>query len=171
MSADFTTILYEEDGPVGTITLNRPDAANMFNAVMCRELRDCTIGDDGLELLAQRARCPRLRRLGLAGNRVSPAALEQLLESPLTQRLESLDLSASLDDEAALVLTRIEIPPRLSRLDLRRNDFTEQTLLAIANSPTLVAIRNIELEATPWGFAPASRQRLEERFGPEWYRT
>lgn len=37
----YETILYSEDGPVGTITLNRPDDGNMFNATMCRELRDC----------------------------------------------------------------------------------------------------------------------------------
>ena len=37
----FETILYEEDGPIGWITLNRPDAGNMFNETMCHELRDC----------------------------------------------------------------------------------------------------------------------------------
>ena len=37
----FETIIYEEDGPVGTITLNRPDDGNMFNATMCHEIRDC----------------------------------------------------------------------------------------------------------------------------------
>src|SRR6266699_3245604 len=37
----YQTILYDEDGPVGTITLNRPDDGNMFNATMCHELRDC----------------------------------------------------------------------------------------------------------------------------------
>lgn len=37
----FETILYAEDGPVGTITLNRPDDGNMFNETMCHELRDC----------------------------------------------------------------------------------------------------------------------------------
>lgn len=37
----FETILYAEDGPVGTITLNRPDDGNMFTAQMCHELRDC----------------------------------------------------------------------------------------------------------------------------------
>ena len=37
----FETILYAEDGPVGTITLNRPDNANMFNETMCHEIRDC----------------------------------------------------------------------------------------------------------------------------------
>lgn len=37
----YETILYSEDGPIGTLTLNRPADANMFNAVMCRELRDC----------------------------------------------------------------------------------------------------------------------------------
>jgi naphthoate synthase len=37
----FETIIYEEDGPIGTITLNRPDDGNMFNTTMCHEIRDC----------------------------------------------------------------------------------------------------------------------------------
>jgi len=37
----FETILYEEEGPVGTITLNRPDDGNMFTETMCHEVRDC----------------------------------------------------------------------------------------------------------------------------------
>jgi naphthoate synthase len=37
----FNTIRYEEDGPIGTITLNRPDDGNMFTAEMCHEIRDC----------------------------------------------------------------------------------------------------------------------------------
>lgn len=37
----FETILYEEDGPIGTITLNRPDDGNMFTETMCHEIRDC----------------------------------------------------------------------------------------------------------------------------------
>jgi len=38
---DFQTILYAEDGPVGTLTLNRPEDGNMFTADMCHEIRDC----------------------------------------------------------------------------------------------------------------------------------
>lgn len=37
----YETILYQEDGPIGTITLNRPDDGNMFNVTMCHEIRDC----------------------------------------------------------------------------------------------------------------------------------
>jgi len=37
----YETILYEEDGPVGTITLNRADDGNMFTETMCHEVRDC----------------------------------------------------------------------------------------------------------------------------------
>lgn len=37
----YNTILYAEDGPVGTITLNRPDDGNMFTVEMCHEIRDC----------------------------------------------------------------------------------------------------------------------------------
>ena len=38
---DYETIRYEEDGPVGTITLHRPDDGNMFTVAMCHEIRDC----------------------------------------------------------------------------------------------------------------------------------
>ena len=37
----FETIIYEESGPIGTITLNRPQDGNMFNVTMCHEIRDC----------------------------------------------------------------------------------------------------------------------------------
>lgn len=37
----YETILYAEDGPIGTITLNRPQDGNMFTETMCHEIRDC----------------------------------------------------------------------------------------------------------------------------------
>src|SRR5207344_297559 len=37
----FEEITYVEDGPVGTITLNRPQDGNMFTPQMCHEIRDC----------------------------------------------------------------------------------------------------------------------------------
>src|ERR1700744_628258 len=37
----FTEITYEEQGPVGIITLNRPHDGNMFTPTMCLEIRDC----------------------------------------------------------------------------------------------------------------------------------
>ncbi len=40
-SLAYETILYEEEGPIGWITLNRPHDGNMFTAVTCHELRDC----------------------------------------------------------------------------------------------------------------------------------
>lgn len=40
-TATYETILYKEVGPVGIITLNRPDDGNMFTPTMCIELRDC----------------------------------------------------------------------------------------------------------------------------------
>ena len=40
----FETILYEEDGPIGRLTLNRPDDGNMFTETMCHEIRECIEG-------------------------------------------------------------------------------------------------------------------------------
>ncbi|HSW17689.1 MAG TPA: enoyl-CoA hydratase-related protein [Ramlibacter sp.] len=37
----FEEITYQEDGPIGTITLNRPHDGNMFTVKMCHEIRDC----------------------------------------------------------------------------------------------------------------------------------
>jgi naphthoate synthase len=37
----FETILYREEGPIGWLTLNRPDDGNMFTPQMCHEIRDC----------------------------------------------------------------------------------------------------------------------------------
>jgi naphthoate synthase len=37
----FEEITYGEDGPIGTITLNRPHDGNMFTPKMCHEIRDC----------------------------------------------------------------------------------------------------------------------------------
>lgn len=37
----FKEILYREDGPVATITLNRPENGNMFTETMCHEIRGC----------------------------------------------------------------------------------------------------------------------------------
>jgi naphthoate synthase len=37
----FEEILYSEDGPIATITLNRPQDGNMFTPLMCHEIRDC----------------------------------------------------------------------------------------------------------------------------------
>lgn len=38
---DFVEISYQEDGPIGTLTLNRPQDGNMFTPLMCHEIRDC----------------------------------------------------------------------------------------------------------------------------------
>jgi enoyl-CoA hydratase/carnithine racemase len=35
------TILYAEDGPARSLTLNRPEDGNMFTPIMCYEIRDC----------------------------------------------------------------------------------------------------------------------------------
>ncbi len=37
----YPEILDKEDGPIGTITLNRPHDGNRFTETMCHEIRDC----------------------------------------------------------------------------------------------------------------------------------
>ena len=58
----FQEIFYEEIGPVGRITLNRPDDGNMFTETMCHEIRDCIEG-------VRRETRPRVLVITGAGNR------------------------------------------------------------------------------------------------------
>src|SRR6266851_6675605 len=41
MAMAYKEIIYAEDGPIGTITLNRPENGNMFTETMCHEIRGC----------------------------------------------------------------------------------------------------------------------------------
>jgi len=41
MTQKFETIIYAEEGPIGTITLNRPNNGNMFTVQMCHEICAC----------------------------------------------------------------------------------------------------------------------------------
>jgi naphthoate synthase len=41
VTMDFAEITYHEDGPIGTLTLNRPQDGNMFTPLMFHEIRDC----------------------------------------------------------------------------------------------------------------------------------
>ncbi len=41
MTREYTTILYREEGPVGILTLNRPEDGNKFTTTTCLEVRDC----------------------------------------------------------------------------------------------------------------------------------
>jgi hypothetical protein len=61
------------------------------------------------------------------------------------------------------------MPPKLQRLDLRDNVLHEPMLVALANSPSLKAVPVIRLSGNPWGFSPAVREKLEQRFGATWY--
>ena len=59
---DLPDIPYAEDGPIGTLTLNRPGDANILTPIMCHEIRDYIN-------LVQRETCTRVLVITVAGNR------------------------------------------------------------------------------------------------------
>ena len=70
MTTTFETILYEVDADahVATITLNRPDALNTFNRLMCHEMRDVWAlikADDRVHAVVLRAAGDRAFSAGL----------------------------------------------------------------------------------------------------------
>ena len=157
--------------PFGDAGIERFATMKEASALQTLSLRDCMVGDDGLELLATRGRCPRLRGLDLAGNELTASGLAALLDAPVMRGVTSLDLSrCALDGESVATLARTPMPPSLARLNLRGNELDEKLLLALADSTTLRAVAKIELDGNPFVFEARSRERLEQRFGAEWYR-
>jgi len=92
----YETILYAEDGPVGTLTLNRPDDGNMFTPEMCREVRDCieTVRMETrtrvlvLTGAGERFFCIGGRKEGLAPTRMYPGVLPTLEMYEAIERLQ-----------------------------------------------------------------------------------
>jgi len=154
---------------IGDAGLERFVTMKEAPALQTFTLHDCKVTDDGLELLAARARCPRLRTLDLAGNELG-AGLLPLLRSRFLSRIETLVLArCNVPREVVVALANAELPPRLRRLDLRGNVLDQATLVALAESPALLAVPTILLDGEPWAFPDAIRTKLADRFGATWY--
>jgi uncharacterized protein (TIGR02996 family) len=133
-------------------------------------LRSADFPRGGLEGLLQPGVCPSLHTLVLAGNTRQTIGLQKLLKSELAGQLRDLDLSrCGLGDADAHLLAQTPALARLNRLNLRDNTFGEEGLVALAQSPHLRGVPRILLSGNPYGFAPASRQLLQARFGLSWY--
>ncbi len=89
----FETILYSEDGPIGTITLNRPDQGNMFNHVMCHEIRDC------IEAIRRETRTRVIVLTGAGENSSAPAARKEGMEDTMLYAgtLPTLEMYEAID--------------------------------------------------------------------------
>lgn len=133
-------------------------------------MRECNLSDDGIELLAS-GRAPRLRILDLSGNTVREAPLAALLQSSLVQSLETLDLSNCTLGHAVGALSSVPLPPRLRRLDLRGNVFTEEMALALANSETLHAVPTIVHDIELAQYSRQARKHLRNRLRRNWIRS
>ena len=81
---EYETVLYSESDGVATVTLNRPESLNAFNAQMQRELRDIWTG-------LRRSKSVRSITLTGAGNRAFCAGVDRFEafndETPSEQRL------------------------------------------------------------------------------------
>ncbi len=93
---NYETILYAEDGPVGTLTLNRPEDGNMFTPDMCREVRDCieTVRNETrtrvlvLTGAGEKFFCIGGRKEGLEKTRMYPGVLPTLEMYEAIERLQ-----------------------------------------------------------------------------------
>ncbi len=95
----YEEIVYAEDGPVGTITLNRPDDGNMFTPRMCHEIREC-INDIRRETrtrvivltgAGERFFCIGGRKQGMEKTTLYPGTLQTLEMYESIDRLQKTD--------------------------------------------------------------------------------
>jgi hypothetical protein len=94
----------------------------------------CDVGDLGLTAIATSPKCASLEYLHLWGNRFGPAGIAALAASPLRLTLGTLDLgSTGLTDDAVAPLVKAEWP-KLRRLNLSGNEFTDRTAAALLAS-------------------------------------
>jgi naphthoate synthase len=92
----YESIIYSEEGPIGTLTLNRPADGNMFTASMCREIRDCIEGIRNetrtrvlvLTGAGDRFFCAGGRKEGLADTTLYPGVLPTLEIYDAIERLQ-----------------------------------------------------------------------------------
>jgi hypothetical protein len=152
---------------IGDAGLERFVTMKEAAALQTLVVRDCKLGPDGLELLATRARCPRLRHLVLAGNSFGDA-LAEFVRAPLARRLVTLDVSSCELGPAAIDAVATAELPRLRALNLRGNSLDQHQLLALARAPGLRDVTHIELDGAPWTFATEIARELTARFGHNW---
>ena len=100
--ADYETILFERDGPIARITLNRPDRLNSFTAQMHAELRDA---------LARVTGDGDARVLVLTGAGRAFCAGQDLSDRAVAPGAAPVDLGASIEDNyRPLVLSIRNLP-------------------------------------------------------------
>ena len=152
------------------------------SALHSLDLRECELTAASIDLLAERARCPRLHTLRLGNNPITNQGLARLLASELVQSITVLDLTGcTLTHEVAAVFAAAPRLPRLRTLEMLDNPVTHATVIELAEAESLRAVTTMKLSGHPWNIgedddtpegearADALRARLIARFGHDWW--
>lgn len=93
-------------------------------------LEEQSFDDESIRILTQEGRCERLTKLNLFSNRITPAGLQAIAESP---RLERLNLSRNrrLDNSLADILPAVRFARHLQVLKLEEVDLSPHALRKI----------------------------------------
>lgn len=130
-------------------------------ALQSLRLRDCKLGNHGLELLAL-VQTPRLRTLDLGRNMVRKHAFAAFLRSPVARSLESLEVSYCSLGNAVEALASSPLP-RLRYLNLRGNTFDDEQVLMLARSEALGGVLRIEFSSAYAQCSRSTRDLLGDR--------
>jgi hypothetical protein len=136
------------------------------------DLSDTLIGPGGLRVLAECTRLGRLTYLAVGGLAQVEGLTEDdvrlLANAPLLDRLTSLKLGLSSEDDGKAALKGLAASSRLGRLvtlDLSDSPFDEECARILVTSPSLGRLRCLRVGW--WSAATDSiRKVLHERWGP-----
>jgi uncharacterized protein (TIGR02996 family) len=118
------------------------------------------------QALFQSPRLQQLRRLNLAGNRLTAKVAQALAESPHLTNLRVLDLSANLiGDVGAKAIAKSPHLTGLLDLDLSHSGVRDAGAKAFADSPLADTLIRLNLEPEGAGISANMKRKLQERFG------
>ena len=132
-------------------------------------LADCRCGDTNIAVLLRSPNFPKLQRLNLQNNSLTPWISQVLLHSPFLGQLKMLALGSRwhwghnrLEDLGVRALTETSQPLELRWLDLVANNLSDSSGWDLVQSTAFPKLECLHL----WGndFGPASRTALEARF-------
>ncbi len=116
------------------------------------------ITDEGLNALVDARRTRKLQYLHLQGNELTDVSGVPLGASPMMETLVALDLRANrLGPASAEALARAN-PPRLTTLWLSANPIGDEGVRALARSPWMAQLRELNLDGT--GMSDAGAEAL-----------
>jgi uncharacterized protein (TIGR02996 family) len=159
---------------LSTSLLDAKDVQKIASCPYLGELRHLDlswnqIGHSGMKAIANSPHFKSLTSFELRGNvQIGPAGVQELVDSPLADRLEHLRLVyQKFGDEGVRVLAEGTRLTKLLTLDLSDNDLTDKACGYLEKAPQLASLQRLILRGYRKTIGKDAREKLKKRFGKD----